>query len=112
MSDGHRPTETVREPGCWSHNAADGYSMAINRCIGHLEDAAHHLKQLRIDFAQKDMKEANAYMNEANVWFNQANNERFRIEALVAEVKALRSGVGVTYAEGNDPTNDNWKVPT
>ena len=110
----HRTPDTVtaeREAACWSNNAAVGYSAALNRCKGHLTDALELLEGNQIPQAEIAMKAAARCMNEANIWFNQANNAHFRTQALVAEVKALRSGVGVSHAAGNDPVDDNWRVP-
>lgn len=98
-----------REAGCWSDNAAVGYAAALNRCKGHLRDATELLEQDQVPRAQKSMMAAQSCMNEANVWFNQANNQSLRVAALVREVKALRSGLGVTYTSGGDPVDDNWR---
>lgn len=99
-----------REKATWSFNVASGYADAVNRWEGHLENAIEHLKYNRIAPAQDSMAKAMSCMNEANVWFNQANNQQFRIEALVSEIKGLRRGVAVTYVLGHDPIKDDWKA--
>lgn len=112
MTAEHLPSPeqmTEREDGCWSDNVAVGYAAALNRCKGHLREAAELLERDQVPGAQKAMAAAQGCMNEANVWFNQANNQSLRVTALVREVKALRSGLGVTYAIGSDPVDDNWR---
>lgn len=111
-STGSADEQVSRDSACWSNNAAEGYANALNRCLGHLEGAAAFLKQNQVVRTQKEMREANLCMNEANIWFNKANRDSFRIKALIDEVTAHRCGVAITYADDNDPVNENWTVRT
>ncbi len=102
---------STRERGTWSNNVAAGYKNALDRCTQKLEEAIFYLtKQYNEVNAQKSMQEAQACMDEANRWFNRANNQHFRIEALIREIKAHRSGVGVTYPAGQDPLDADWAL--
>lgn len=101
---------STREVGCWSFNVAAGYKDALERCLGKLKDAVMYLQDQNNETnAQKAMRDAQAYMDEAGRWFNRANNQQFRIEALIAEIKAHRCGMGVSYADGRDPVNEDWE---
>ena len=101
---------STREVGCWSFNVAAGYKAALDNCLGKLKDAIYYLEQTHNETnAQKAMTDAQTYMDEAGRWFNRANNQKFRIDALISEIKVLRSGQGISYAEGQDPLGENWE---
>lgn len=101
---------SVREVGCWSFNVAVGYKEAIDVVRSYLEYAVKLLNGVpaQVVEAEKQMKLAQASMDEANRWFNRANNQMFRINTLIEEVKLLRQGQTVSYAEGQDPTEIDW----
>jgi len=93
-----------------SDNTADGFVNALSNCAAHLEEAADKIRIGRWNLAEESINRANADWESAKRWLQLSNQMGLRIEALVREIIALRSGTVVTYPEGHDPVNAEWDL--
>jgi len=101
-----------REPYGVSSNEVAEFVRERRLYLNALREAITWTEEADNDFRSgEELDKAVYYKNLMNASYNRANNAGYRTHALVAEVKALRSGQGVTYGrEEDDPTRDDFAV--
>ena len=105
--------KTARESSAWSNNEVgifinnrQGYLALLKEAIWWIEEHENDLK------SGESLARAIQYKQNMDASYNRANNAHFRMEALIKEVRALRSGTGITYAkETDDPVRDDFALP-
>ena len=103
---------TEREPFAYSNNEVATFVNNRQHYLSALKEAIWWIEEHENDFKSgESLARATLYKEQMNESYNRANNASFRQEALIREIRSLRSGIGVTYCRlQDDPVREDFAL--